>query len=150
MRHHTISNSFSLHFTALLLFSLQYTSHDSMHASLPLLAVLSLLLSRASAEAKAIHYYANCTRMFVSNLNIYTQVKFCTIQTYPMPICCKVLGQAAPDEFKTELNHSPSCRPYLLESVSWLREACLDTHGCRINTVLSCYSRPHLFIPKAH
>lgn len=44
-----------------------------------------------------------------------------------MPISCKVLGQADPDELKAELSHSTFCGPYRLESALWPVEAHLNT-----------------------
>lgn len=42
------------------------------------------------------------------NLNIYTQVLFHATQSYPMPISCEVLGQAALDDLKTGMNQPAS------------------------------------------
>lgn len=82
-----------------------------MHTTFTIISShFSLILSRASAEAKAIHYYSqtNCSRKFMLNLNIYTQVLFHATQTYPMPISCEVLGQAALDDLKTGMNQPAS------------------------------------------
>lgn len=89
----------------------------------------SLILNAASAEAEAIHYYSqtNYSRMFVLNLNIYIQVLFHAMQTYPRPISRKVLGQAARDDLKTEMDQPVCRRHFLLRSTSCLTEARLKT-----------------------